>query len=134
MYLQASLATRIKWEQGEWVGWDLWSEEGDSLASQPIPCYDRGRMDLEFHQIFCMLQQLSCQNNLQGKGESVTLGQGESLFRALPHHRGGPVPNLLILQVSQLHQNLGRWVFDFQQLQDGGPVIGDSHVLMQEEE
>lgn len=45
------------------------------------------------------------------------------------HHRGGPISDLLVLQVSQFTQDLGSWVLHFQQLQDGGSIVGDGHVL-----
>lgn len=51
-------------------------------------------------------------------------------FDMMSHHRRGPVPDLLVLQVSQFTEDLGSWVLHLQQLQDGRPIVGDGHILL----
>ena len=36
--------------------------------------------------------------------------------------------DLLVLKSSQLDQNLGGGMLDLQELEDGGPVVGDGHI------
>lgn len=48
------------------------------------------------------------------------------------HHRRGPISNLLVLQISQFTQNFSSWVLHLQQLQNGCPIVGDGHVLQDE--
>lgn len=64
--------------------------------------------------------------------ESLTPHRGAAVDPT--HHRRGPISDLLVLQVSQFTQDLGSWVLHFQQLQDGRSIVGDGHVLSDEEE
>ena len=63
------------------------------------------------------------------RNNSFSLWTGESLLAAATHHRCGPISDLLVLQVGQFTEDLGSWMLHFQQLQDGRSVIGDGHVL-----
>mmetsp|Transcript_61312 Transcript_61312/g.161124 ORF Transcript_61312/g.161124 Transcript_61312/m.161124 type:complete len:491 (-) Transcript_61312:36-1508(-) len=76
------------------------------LHRDAVPGDDRRRVDVVLDQLVRALQQL----------------------RRDDHHRGGAVADLRVLQVCQLHQNLGGGVLHLELLQDGGAVVGDRDV------
>lgn len=45
------------------------------------------------------------------------------------YHGSGPISDLLVLEIGQLAEDLGSRVLHLQQLQDGGAIVGDGHVL-----
>jgi len=45
------------------------------------------------------------------------------------YHRSSAITNFLILQLSQLYQNLCRWVLNFQHLQNSCTIVGDCYIL-----
>ena len=47
------------------------------------------------------------------------------------YHRCCAISHFLVLKLSQLNQDFGRWVLNLQQVQNGSPVIGDGHILQQ---
>jgi hypothetical protein len=40
----------------------------------------------------------------------------------------GTITNLLVLQLTQLHNDLSCWVLDLQLAEDGGAIVCDGHV------
>lgn len=54
----------------------------------------------------------------------------KKILIAKTHHRGGSIANLLILQLSKFTEYLGGRMLHLQQLQDGGSIVGDGHVLL----
>jgi hypothetical protein len=50
-------------------------------------------------------------------------------FRGDNDNRGGTITNLLVLQVSELDEDLGCRVLYLEQLEDGGTIVCDCHIL-----
>jgi hypothetical protein len=76
------------------------------LFCHAVPGDDAGRVDLVLDQLVRALEKLGCED----------------------HNGRRAVPNLLVLKVGELHEDLGSWVLDLQHLQNRSAIVGDADV------